>query len=72
MAESGGTMHDLKRLREMRERWATDKNVLRMMAHGHSIAGAPGMDELYRTANLLNETELVLNQAILIVSAETD
>ena len=65
---------EIKELIEMRDRWATDKHKLRMMAHGRNMPRpiAPGVDELWRTANLLNEAEILLGKAILEVSAKTD
>ena len=65
-------MDDIKRLIKMREQWQGNKHFLRMMAHGRNIPGVPGVDELWRTANLLNEAEILLGKAILEVSAKTD
>jgi len=61
---------ETKELMEMGRRWSTDKRKIRMMAHGRSISGTSGMDELYNTANLLMEAEIALDKAILITSAK--
>ena len=63
-------MDDIQRLIEIHRQWWRDRHFLRVMAHGRSISGGHGMDELYRTANLLNEAEILLGKVILEASAE--
>ena len=65
-------MDDVKRLMEMSRQWSRDRHFLRVMAHGRSISGAYRMNELYRTANLLNEAATLLGKVILEASAEED